>query len=254
MIKSLMLIAALLFSGVSIADDDEYNPDPWEGFNRRVFAFNEVMDKYVAKPLAQGYQYVTPQDVDDSVTNFFNNLGDVLVIVNDLGQLKFGQALSDTGRFLINSTVGFFGFFDVATHIGLEKHDEDFGQTLGYWGVGTGPYLVLPVLGPSTLRDAGGKGLDWASGLSSTNIGDNLAQESGLFLTENIDKRADLIASEGLITGDKYVFLRSLYLQRREYLVNDGVTADDFDDFDDFDDEEWDDEEWDEDWDKEPAQ
>ena len=117
----------------------------------------------------------------------------------------------------------------------------------------------LPRAGESMLAkgravDAGGKGLDWASGLSSTNIGDNLAQESGLFLTENIDKRADLIASEGLITGDKYVFLRSLYLQRREYLVNDGVTADDFDDFDDFDDEEWDDEEWDEDWDKEPAQ
>ncbi len=252
MIKPLMLTIALLFSGVAVAED-EYNADPWEGFNRRVFAFNEVMDKYVAKPLAQGYQYVTPQDVDDSVTNFFNNLGDVLVVVNDLGQLKFGQALSDTGRFLVNSTVGFFGFFDVATHIGLERHEEDFGQTLGYWGVGTGPYLVLPLLGPSTLRDTGGTGLEFVSGLGSTSIGDNWPKKIGIFTVENVDKRADLIASEGLITGDKYIFLRSLYLQRREYLVNDGVTADDFGDFDDFDDEEWDDEEWDEDWDKEES-
>lgn len=250
MIKHLMLIVAILLSGISVAED-EYNPDPWEGFNRRVFAFNEVMDKYVAKPLARGYQYVTPQDVDDSVSNFFSNLDDVLVVVNDIGQLKFGQALSDTGRFLVNSTVGFFGFFDVATHIGLPKHDEDFGQTLGYWGVGTGPYIILPVLGPSTLRDAVGEGIELASGISSTSqISDNTAKDAGLFLTENIDKRADLIASEGLITGDRYVFIRSLYLQRREYLVNDGVTNDDFGDFDDFDDEEWEDEEWDEDWDK----
>ncbi len=248
MIKSLMVAVLLAFTGVAYAED-AYNPDPWEGFNRRVFAFNEIMDKYVARPLAQGYQYVTPQDVDDSVTNFFRNLGDVLVIVNDLGQLKFGQAASDTGRFLINSTVGFFGFFDVASHIGLEKHDEDFGQTLGYWGVGTGPYLVLPVLGPSTLRDTGGKALDFVSGLSYTDIAETRAQSTGLFVTSSVDFRADLISSESLITGDKYVFLRSFYLQRREYLVNDGVVEDDFEDFDDFDDEEWD-EDWDKDWDK----
>lgn len=248
-----LLPVALSFSPLLTASAeaaDKPDPDPWEGFNRKVFAFNETLDRYVAKPLAQGYQYVTPQPVDDSVTNFFSNLGDVLVVVNDIGQLKFGQALADTGRFLINTTVGFFGVFDVATHIGLPKHNEDFGQTLGYWGVGTGPYLVLPVLGPSNVRDTFGEGFNWASGLGYSNIGQSFEEQAGLFVGKNIDTRADLISSESLISGDKYVFLRSLYTQRREYLVNDGVTADSFGDFDDFDDM---DDDWDEDWDKTPA-
>lgn len=222
------------------------DPDPWEGFNRSVFAFNENLDKYIAKPLAQGYQYITPEPVDQSVTHFFSNLGDVLVIVNDVGQLKMGQALSDTARFLINSTVGFFGVFDVATHIGLPKHDEDFGQTLGYWGVGSGPYLMLPFLGPSTLRDGTGLLIDYQSDLGYTSIGRNYAQEIGLYTVRGVDLRASLIASEGLISGDRYTFIRSFYLQRREYLINDGVAQDEFeDDFDDFEDEDWG-EDWDE--------
>jgi len=209
------------------------------------------LDRNVAKPLAQGYQAITPKPVDDSITNFFSNLEDVLVIVNDVLQLKFGQAASDTARVLVNSTIGFFGFFDVASKIGLEKHNEDFGQTLGYWGVGSGPYLVLPVLGPSTLRDALGTGTDTVSGLSYTSVADNTAQTAGVFLLRNIDLRADLIASEGLITGEKYTFLRSFYLQRREYLINDGVVEDEFDD-----DEDWDDEEddWGDDWDEEASE
>jgi len=238
----LMLLSATAVLG------EEADPDPWEGFNRKIFAFNETMDEYIAKPLAQGYQYITPEPVDQSVTAFFSNLGDVLVIVNDLGQLKFAQAASDTARFLINTTVGFFGFFDVATHIGLEKHNEDFGQTLGYWGVGTGPYLMLPILGPSTVRDTGGRTMDYLSGISYTDVGDTLAKEAGLFAVNNIDGRADLIASEGLISGDRYTFIRSFYLQRREYLVNDGQVEDEFEDWDD---EQWDDEEddWGDDWD-----
>lgn len=242
--RVLLLLASLLMSLVSHAEEND--PDPWEGFNRSVFAFNDVLDTYVAKPLAQGYQYVTPEAVDQSVSTFFSNLGDVLVVVNDLGQLKFAQAASDTARFLINSTIGFFGFFDVASHIGLEKHNEDFGQTLGYWGVGSGPYLMLPVLGPSTLRDAGGKGMGYLSGLSYAKIDHTFAQSAGLFTIKSIDGRADLIASEGMISGDKYTFIRSFYLQRREYLVNDGVVEDDFEDFDDFDDEE---DDWGDDWD-----
>ncbi|MBU2040230.1 MAG: VacJ family lipoprotein, partial [Gammaproteobacteria bacterium] len=150
-------------------------------------------------------------------------------------------------RFLINSTVGFFGVFDVATHIGLPKHDEDFGQTLGYWGVGSGPYLMLPFLGPSTLRDGTGLLIDYQSDLGYTGIGNNYAQEIGLYTVRGVDLRADLIASEGLISGDRYTFIRSFYLQRREYLINDGVVQDEFeDDFDDFDDEE----DWGDDWDK----
>jgi len=224
---------------------EEVNPDPWQGFNKKVFNFNETLDKYIAKPVAEGYQAVTPQPVDNSITNFFSNLEDVLIIFNDLLQLKMVQAASDTGRVLVNTTVGFFGLFDVASKIGLPKHNEDLGQTLGYWGVGSGPYLVLPVLGPSTLRDAFGTGGEAVSGLGYTNVGDNLAQEAGVYLLRNVDLRADLIASEGLISGDKYSFLRSFYLQRREYLINDGAVADEFEDEWD-DDEDWQDEE--DDW------
>ncbi|WP_221794986.1 MlaA family lipoprotein [Oceanobacter mangrovi] len=251
MMRLLLTALLTLASSMALAEQQkEYNPDPWEGFNRRMFAFNEVMDKYVLKPAAKGYQYITPQDVDDSVSNFFSNLGDVLVVVNDIGQLKFGQAASDTGRFLINSTVGFFGVFDVATHIGLRKHEEDFGQTLGYWGVGTGPYLVLPFLGPSTLRDGAGTTLEWYSGLSGTAVADNTAREWGMVGIWGVDKRADLLSAESMITGDKYTFLRSLYLQRREYLVNDGKVEASFDDdWDSFDDSSEEDD-WGDDWDK----
>jgi len=231
------LLALSLAASVSGAEETN-DPDPWEGFNRKVFAFNEVMDKYVLKPVAKGYQYVTPRPVDESVTHFFSNLDDVVVVINDVGQLKFGQALSDTARILVNTTVGFFGVFDVATHIGLPKHNEDFGQTLGYWGVGTGPYLVLPFLGPSTLRDTGGLTVHYVYGPGYTDLTETTAQTYGAYGLYAVDLRADLIASEGLISGDKYTFLRSFYLQRREYLVNDGVVEDDFgDDWDDWEDE-----------------
>lgn len=253
--KALWVLPLLLIASLVTAEEVN-DPDPWEGFNRRVFAFNEFMDQYALKPAARAYKYITPQDVDDSVSNFFSNLNDVIVIINDLAQLKFAQAASDTGRFLINTTVGFFGVFDVATHIGLPKHHEDFGQTLGYWGVGTGPYLILPFLGPSSLRDVTGTSVEWVAQVGPTTLGEDLGEKTGIFLLDGVDTRADLMASEGLITGDRYVFIRSLYLQRREFLVNDGVVEDDFSDFDDFDDEEWDEEEddWGDDWDKEPEE
>ena len=208
----------------------EENPDPWEGFNRKMFAFNEYLDRNLLKPVAQGYEFITPDPVDRAVTNTFSNAGDTLVIVNDLAQFKFTQALSDTARFLINTTVGFFGVFDVATHIGLPKHNEDFGQTLGYWGVGTGPYIVLPFLGPSTVRDGLAKSGDYFIGLSYGYFTDDYAEDVALFSLEMIDKRSDLISSEGFITGDRYTFIRSAYLQNREFLVNDGQVEDEFDD------------------------
>lgn len=238
MIQRILFVFLLAFSGLTWSEEDaEPNVDPWEGFNRAIFDFNEVMDKYVARPVAVGYQYITPKPVDDGISNFFSNLDDVLVVVNDLLQLKFLQALSDTSRFLINSTVGLFGFIDVASHIGLEKHNEDFGQTLGYWGVGTGPYIVLPFLGPSNLRDATGRTVDTFSGLSYTSLGATAEEQWGLFFLKNIDLRADIMQSEELITGEKYTFIRSFYLQRRDYLVKDGVVEDEFDD--DFEDEEF---------------
>ena len=154
----LLLITAISLNAIALnpAVANEIEEDPWQGFNRSMFEFNEGVDKYVAKPVAQGYQAITPQFIDTGITNFFSNLEDALIIVNDIFQLKPLQALSDTSRFLINSTVGLFGFFDVASHLGLEKHNEDLGQTLGYWGVGSGPYVMLPLLGPSNVRDGFG--------------------------------------------------------------------------------------------------
>lgn len=216
----------------------EENNDPWEGFNRKVFAFNDGLDRYVLRPVAVGYNYITPEFVDNSVTSMYSNAGEVLVVANDVAQFKLTQALSDTARFIINSTVGFFGVFDVASSIGLERHDEDFGQTLGYWGVGSGPYIVLPFLGPRTVRDVAGNAVDYSSNLSYAYFGNNYAQDAALLGLKIVDLRSDLIASEGLISGDKYIFFRSAYLQRREYLINDGVSEDAFDDeFDVFGDE-----------------
>jgi len=209
--------------------------DPWESVNRSIFSFNEGLDAYVAKPIAQGYQAITPTVVDTGISNFFSNLEDVLIVFNDLFQLKPVQAASDTARFAVNTTLGLLGFIDVASHMGLVKHNEDLGQTLGYWGVGAGPYVMLPVLGPSNLRDSFGLAGDAATGLGYTALGQTSMQTFGLWSLRNVDVRADLIASEGLVTGEKYSFFRSFYQQRREYLVNDGIVEDDFDD--DFDDE-----------------
>lgn len=213
--------------------------DPWESWNRQVFEFNETVDYYSAKPLAQAYRNVTPQVVDDAITNVFSNLSEPLIVVSGLAQGKFLQALSDTGRFLVNSTIGILGIFDVARHMGMPKHNEDMGQVLATWGVDAGPYLVIPILGPSTVRDATGFVVDtWgldaldpqSQGLDNTQV-----YYSSVF-AEYLDLRADLIPAEGIISGDRYSFIRSLYLQRREYLINDGQVQDEFnDDFDDFD-------------------
>lgn len=249
LVKSVRVFMLLLITSFSLnAVANEIDEDPWQGFNRSVFSFNETMDEYIAKPVAQGYQTITPQFIDTGITNFFSNLEDVLIIVNDIFQLKPIQALSDTGRFLINSTFGLLGFFDVASHIGLPKHNEDLGQTLGYWGVGAGPYVMLPFLGPSNLRDSFGLAGDTLSGIGYTSLVDPYPQKAGLWLIKNIDVRADLIASEGLISGDRYIFLRSFYTQRRAYLVADGVVENEFDDdfdedfgndFEDFDSDEY---------------
>jgi phospholipid-binding lipoprotein MlaA len=223
----------LLIASSAVTADDS-SSDPWEGFNRSIFEFNETLDIYVAKPVAQGYQAVTPQFLDTGITNIFSNLEDVLIAVNGVFQLKPIQALSDTGRFLINSTIGVFGFFDVASHIGLMKHNEDLGQTLGYWGVGSGPYVMLPFLGPSNVRDTLGLVGDSVSGVGPTDVVDTTTHKTGLLIVRIVDLRADLIASEGLITGERYTFFRSFYIQRRAYLVADGIVENEFsDDFDD---------------------
>jgi phospholipid-binding lipoprotein MlaA len=199
------------------------NPaDPFEGFNRGVYQFNETVDKAIAKPVAQGYNKVMPELGKTMVTNFFSNLNDVVVTANDVLQFKFIQALSDGMRVLVNSTVGVAGLIDVAS-MHLEKHNEDFGQTLGYWGVGSGPYLMLPILGPSSVRDGiGDLGDGQVSPVSNTYP---IRTRNQMYLTRGISRRADLLSAENVMDGailDRYSFIRDAYLQRRQSLVCDG--------------------------------
>lgn len=200
--------------------------DPWEGFNRAIFRFNDTVDTYALKPLAQGYQAVTPQFLEDGVHNVFGNLGDVGNLANNLLQGKFHDAGVDTSRVIFNTTLGVLGFFDVAKHMGLQKNDEDFGQTLGTWGLGSGPYVVLPLLGPSTVRDAAGKVPD--SFLEPYPYIDHVPTRNMTRGVDVIDTRASLLSAEKLISGDKYIFIRNAYLQNREFKVQDGQVEDDF--------------------------
>lgn len=215
------------------AHGEQTTNDPLEGYNRFVFGFNDKADRFVLKPIAKGYKAVTPDPVERSVRRFFDNLGEVVNVFNDILQGKFGQAANDTGRFLVNSTVGVLGFFDVAEDMGLRKNDgEDFGQTLGHWGVGSGPYFVIPFLGPSTVRDAPARIVDTL--VNPISQIDDTPTRYTVYAVDFITTRAQLLDAEELITGDKYVFIREVYLQRRAYLVNDGDLSDSFgDDFGD---------------------
>lgn len=210
--------------------------DPWEPMNRKIFAFNDVADRYVLTPVAKSYQWVTPNVVEKGISNVFSNLFEVTTIVNDLLQFKFAQAGADTGRFLINSTVGLLGIFDVASPLGLLQNTEDFGQTLGYWGVGPGPYIVVPILGSYNLRDSLGGYTDTYTDYFGQI--DHVPTRNSTWVLDKVHDRAALFAAEELISGDRYTFIRDAYLQRREFLVNDGVLHDDFGD------EDWDDDDW----------
>lgn len=232
------LITLLLLTLAFPTLAEEKNPDPWEGFNRSMFNFNTKVDDNVLRPAAVGYKKVMPEPGRTALSNFFSNVGDITTIVNDLGQLKLVQASSDTARFLINTTVGFFGIFDVASNIGLKKHKEDFGQTLGYWGMPSGPYLMLPLLGPSTVRDSAGLGVEYVADLGYANVGRNGNEDAAIALVYGVNARAEFLDVEGMVSGDPYVFIRSFYLQHREFLINDGQSEDDFGD-----------EDWDDDWD-----
>lgn len=208
--------------------------DPWEPFNRGMFTFNDTLDTYMMKPIAEGYQWITPDFVDQGVTNFFHNLTDISVTANDLFQFKFKQGGQDAARLLINTTVGVGGLIDVASEIGLDKHHEDFGQTLAVWGVPYGPYLVLPFLGPSSPRDAAGTVADgFMNPISYTPL---FPVRIGLYSLKTIDLRADnLSASEILDEAalDRYAFIRNAYFQRREFLIYDGEPplGDEFEEF-----------------------
>jgi phospholipid-binding lipoprotein MlaA len=233
---ALMLTILSAFQCVAVsAGSGEDSRDPWESFNRVVFSFNDTADKYVLQPVAHGYRKVTPTFIDQSLANFFNNLGEVKNIGNNALQGDGGDMLVSGGRFVINTTVGVLGIFDVATYIGLTRDSEDFGQTLAVWGLGNGPYLMLPLLGPSTLRDSIGSGVD--SYTEITRGIDPSAAQFGMSIVDLLQVRASLLGTEALVSGDKYTFFKDVYLQRRDFLINDGKLEDDFggEDFEAFD-------------------
>lgn len=227
-------VLLLCLAGASCATQAPPNPDPWEPMNRKLYTFNNTLDHYVVEPTARGYQKAIPGFVRIGVRNFFQNLDDVKVVVNDVLQLKLGQAAQDSGRFLLNSTVGIAGLFDVASEVGLYKNYEDFGQTLGRWGVGPGPYLVVPLVGSSTLRDTVGLIPDVF--LNPVFWIDDSATQWSAYALERIDARVQFLLVGDLRdeASDEYIYVRDALLQRREFLVNDGAIYDD----DDW--EEWD--------------
>ncbi|WP_235992332.1 MlaA family lipoprotein [Cellvibrio polysaccharolyticus] len=207
--------------------------DRWQGYNRAMYSFNTTVDKYTLKPLAKGYVYVTPSVVRKGVSNVFFNIREVPSALNGLLQGKPGSAARDTGRFLINSTVGLLGIFDVASRMGIPSSGhEDFGQTLAVWGVGQGPYVVLPFLGPSTLRDSFALPADWYT--DPRTYVDNVRVRNTLTGLNLVNVRANLFELEQHITGDQYTFVRDAYLQHRNYLILDGAVTDDFGMDDDF--------------------
>ncbi|MCW8831210.1 MAG: VacJ family lipoprotein [Gammaproteobacteria bacterium] len=225
LIKYSLIISLMIFNvGCTTLEGPENPDDPFESFNRSMYSFNEKLDEYVMKPVAEGYQAITPDAVDTGVTNFFGNLGDVLTLINDLLQLKIDDAIATSARIAFNSTIGLFGIMDVATDFGLPKHEEDFGQTLGAWGVESGPYLVLPFFGPSNIRDTAGFVAD---NTELDYIYDDMSQSDAysLLALKYIDKRADLLKAKDIVdetAPDPYAFIRDAWMQRRKNKVYDG--------------------------------
>jgi len=214
------------FSLLSLAEEQSKQIDPFENINRVVFNVSDDIDRYLLRPAAEIYSDYTPYIVKTGISNVFSNLSEVDTAVNQALQGKLLLSLQDTSRFLINSTIGVAGIFDIASEFGLERHDEDFGQTLGYWGVESGPYIFVPFIGPSTLRDIFAKPVSWfLSGNFSISDTEASIILNGL---DVIETRERLLIAENLIIGDKYEFVKEAYLQSREYLVFDGVVEDEF--------------------------
>lgn len=214
-------LLALACAGNALAEENPH--DPYEGFNRSMFAVNEAIDKYAAKPVAQVYDNAVPLPVKASVGNFFGNVGDLWIGVNSALQGKFADAGVDVGRLLINSTVGIFGLFDVASELGLEKHEEDFGQTLAVWGVGSGGYLFWPVIGPRNVRDTAGFGVD--SFVDPAWRVERISARNSMVALRFVDIRASLLPADKVVEEaalDKYAYIRDAYLQRRRNQIFDG--------------------------------
>jgi phospholipid-binding lipoprotein MlaA len=217
--------------------DQRAASDPWEPLNRHISAFNDNVDKVSFKPLAKAYQAVLPNPVQRGINNFSRNLLIPLSIINNLLQGKFHNGLSETGRFLANSTVGLGGLIDVGSGMGLDPHREDFGQTLAVWGVPDGPYVVIPILGPRTLRDATMIPLNFAAD-PLFHLGHDRTRRT-IYFVRAVDARAQLFSAEALIENsyDRYLSIREAYLQNRQFLIYDGNPPEDEDFYDDFEDD-----------------
>jgi phospholipid-binding lipoprotein MlaA len=228
----LVLLFVALSGCAAVPSEDRHPADPFERYNRAVFAFNDSLDRAILKPTAEVYAEL-PQPVRTGVGNFFSNLDDLRVAFNNVLQGKFHNAASDTTRVMFNSTFGIFGLIDVASPMGLPKHNEDFGQTLGVWGVPSGPYLQIPFLGPSTVRDGPAIVVDFYTNPRNYTLGDERALRDNflaLLVLDVVQIRAGILGTEDLLAAysdDRYVAVRDLWLQRREFLVRDGEVVDD---------------------------
>ena len=225
--NSMLLIVGLLLTGCASLPADKADPrDPWESFNRASFKFNDSLDRAILRPVAKGYVKVTPRIVRTGISNALGNLDTVTTIINDALQGKMGQAGRDSARFLMNSTLGLGGLFDPASAAGLENNDEDFGQTLGKWGVKSGPYLMLPILGPTTLRDAFARIPDQYT--HPVNYLEDDSTRYTIRAFDVLDLRAGLLSLDEQLARsyDRYAFVRNAYLQRREFKVMDGNVED----------------------------
>ena len=232
-LSQIALAASLLLVGCASAPTA--NPkDPWEPMNRSVASFNDKVDDNVLKPLATGYRNVVPDLIQTGVRNVFNNFADMWSTVNNLLQLKPINTAESLGRVIVNTVFGIYGIFDVATYIKLERHPDDFGQTLGYWGMPNGPYLVLPLFGPSTLRDGASLPIDFA--VSPTQFVNDIPTRNQVFTLRLVSKRAELLKPGNLLEEasiDKYSFTRDAYLQYRRSQIYDGNPPDEDDSNDD---------------------
>ena len=227
-VNKLVYLLSILFLSSYIFTET----DPLKNLNQKTHNLNQTLDLQVASPVARFYKRITPDFIEIGVTNFTQNVEDLSIGVNNILQGKIKSGFSDLGRFTINSTIGIAGFLDIASDMGLEKHDEDFGQTLAVWGVPDGPYLVLPGLGPSTMRDTLAMIPD--AFLTPLWLIDHDRTSYSLTTIDLIDTRARYLGLESVVIGDEYLFYRDAYLQSRQFEIKDGQIEDDFDDFDDF--------------------
>ena len=236
---SFITITLLFSSGCATIEGPANPDDPFESFNRSMFAFNEGVDKYAFKPAAKGYNFIMPDIASKAVSNFFSNIDDIVVFFNQLLQFKIAAAAATSARIVFNTSFGLLGLIDVASEMDLYKHNEDFGQTLAVWGVPSGPYLVLPVIGPMTIRDTAGLAVDWTYFDPVFNR-QTLRASLATLTIKYIDIRAGLLKASNILdetVPDKYSFVRDAYQLRREFLIYDGQPPEEFSEDELFDDE-----------------